>query len=39
VDEGQLNIVTLLSTRLERFPAWLRIVATTRREPDVLNST
>lgn len=35
--EGQLNIVTLLSTRLDRFPPWLRIVATTRREPDVLN--
>jgi len=35
--EGQLNIVTLLSTRLDQFPAWLRIVATTRREPDVLN--
>lgn len=35
--EGQLNIVSLLSTRLDRFPAWLRIVATTRREPDVLN--
>lgn len=35
--EGQLNIVTLLSTRLERFPSWLRIVATTRREPDVMN--
>jgi WD40 repeat protein len=34
---GQLNIVSLLSTRLERFPAWLRIVATTRRDPDVLN--
>lgn len=34
--EGQLNIVTLLSTRLERFPSWLRVVATTRREPDVL---
>ena len=35
--EGQLNIVTLLSTRLDQFPAWLRIVATTRREPDVLS--
>jgi len=37
VGEGQLTIVSLLTTRLERFPAWLRIVATTRREPDVLN--
>ena len=35
--DAQLNIVTLLSTRLDRFPPWLRIVATTRREPDVLN--
>lgn len=35
--EGQLNIVSMLSTRLDRLPAWLRIVATTRREPDVLN--
>ncbi len=35
--EGQPNIVTLLSTRLDRLPAWLRIVATTRREPEVLN--
>ena len=33
----ELNIVSLLSTRLERFPPWLRIVATTRREPGVLN--
>lgn len=35
--EGQLNVVTLLSPRMDQFPAWLRIVATTRREPDVLN--
>lgn len=35
--EGQLDIVSLVKSRLERFPAWLRIVATTRREPDVLN--
>ncbi len=34
---GELNIVTLLSPRLERFPPWLRIVATSRRERDVLN--
>ncbi len=35
--EGQLNIVTLVTSRLQNMPPWLRIVATTRREPDVLN--
>ncbi len=34
---GEVNLVTLLSPRVERFPPWLHIVATTRREPDVLN--
>jgi hypothetical protein len=28
--------VEVLSTRLNRLPSWLRIVATTRRDPDVL---
>jgi len=31
------TIVNLLATRIDRFPAWLRIVATTRKEPEVLN--
>jgi len=31
------NIVDLLTSRLGRFPPWLRIVATTRKEPDVIN--
>src|SRR5271157_352880 len=32
-----LSIVTLLSpSRLDRLPCWLRVVATTRKEPDVL---
>ena len=30
------TIVDVLADRLERLPSWLRIVATTRREPDVL---
>ena len=31
------SIVTLLSpSRLDRLPGWLRVVATTRKEPDVL---
>jgi WD40 repeat protein len=33
---GPVNIVDLLATRLGRFPPWLRIVATTRKEPDVI---
>jgi WD40 repeat protein len=36
VREG-LSIVTLLSpSRLDRLPGWLRVVATTRKEPEVL---
>ncbi len=32
-----LSIVTLLSpSRLDRLPGWLRVVATTRKEPEVL---
>ena len=32
-----LSILTLLSpSRLDRLPGWLRVVATTRKEPDVL---
>jgi hypothetical protein len=32
-----LSLVTLLApTRLDRLPGWLRVVATTRKEPDVL---
>jgi hypothetical protein len=33
----KLTIVDLLSTRLRRLPGWLKIVATTRGEPEVLN--
>lgn len=33
----ELSIVKLLAMRLERFPAWLRVVATTRREVEVLD--
>lgn len=32
-----IGIVQLLSLRLNRFPPWLRLIATTRRDPDVLN--
>jgi hypothetical protein len=31
-----LNIVTVLASRLNRLPAWLRLVATTRKEEGVL---
>jgi WD40 repeat protein len=31
-----LSIVDLLATRLDRLPGWLRVVATTRDHPDVL---
>jgi len=31
-----LNLVEMLAYRLDEMPAWLRIVATTRREDDVL---
>jgi len=30
------NIIDILASRLERLPAWLRIVATTRNEPGVI---
>jgi hypothetical protein len=33
---GRGTIVDLLSTFTERLPGWLRIVATTRKEPEVL---
>lgn len=32
-----LTIVQLLASRLNRLPGWLRIVATTRKEPEVIN--
>lgn len=34
--EGATNLVDLLSARWTELPDWLRIVATTRRHPDVL---
>lgn len=34
---GDANIVTLLAPRLDQFPAWLRVVATTRREQEVMD--
>jgi hypothetical protein len=33
--KGQ-NIVGVLASRLNRLPGWLRLVATTRKEPDIL---
>jgi hypothetical protein len=33
---GGGTIVDLLSTFIERLPGWLRVLATTRKEPDVL---
>ena len=33
---GATNIVDVLASRLERLPAWLRIMATTRNEPAVI---
>lgn len=33
---GTTNIFDVLASRLERLPAWLRIVATTRNEPGVI---
>lgn len=33
---GSINIVDMLASRLERLPSWLRIVATTRNEPAVI---
>lgn len=35
--EGKFNIVDMLSAQVERFPSWLRIVATTRNDSEVLN--
>jgi hypothetical protein len=34
---GSKSLVHLLSSRLDRFPKWLRVVATTRRDPEVLD--
>lgn len=34
---GGTNIVSLLASRLDRFPAWLKVVATTRKEAPVLD--
>ncbi|MEP7304863.1 MAG: HEAT repeat domain-containing protein [Acidobacteriota bacterium] len=36
VRSGELTIVRLLASRIERFPDWLRLIATTRKEPPVL---
>jgi len=33
---AKVTIVDLLATRLDRLPAWLRVVATTRNDPAVL---
>ncbi len=33
---GNTNIIDILASRLERLPAWLRVVATTRNEPAVI---
>ena len=33
---GSVNIVTLLAWRLNHLPGWLRVVATTRQEQEVL---
>ena len=37
LSEPGLNVVQLLATRIDRMPGWLRIVATTRKEPEVLS--
>jgi len=34
---GKTSIVDLLAARLERFPAWLKLVATSRKEQPVLD--
>ncbi|NQT15432.1 MAG: TIR domain-containing protein, partial [Planctomycetes bacterium] len=34
--QGPVNIVDMLAPKMERLPGWLRIVATTRKAPDVL---
>jgi WD40 repeat protein len=36
---GSLNIVTVLASRLNRLPGWLRLVATTRKEDEILRSS
>jgi hypothetical protein len=36
VPSGQSDIVSVLASRLDRLPHWLRLVATTRKEPAVL---
>ena len=36
VPPGQPDIVSLLVSRLDRLPPWLRLVATTRKEPTLL---
>jgi WD40 repeat protein len=38
LSDSALNIVQLLASRLERFPGWLRVVATSRRDPVVRNA-
>ncbi|HLK44679.1 MAG TPA: ATP-binding protein, partial [Acidimicrobiales bacterium] len=35
--DGTTTIVDLLSSRIERLPGWLRVVATTRRDDNVLD--
>ncbi|MBN2684295.1 MAG: WD40 repeat domain-containing protein, partial [Pontiellaceae bacterium] len=37
VAAGETSIVQLLASRLDRLPPWLRIVATTRKDPRVLD--
>jgi WD40 repeat protein len=37
VAPSERNVVDLLASRLDRFPPWLKIVATTRNEAPVLN--
>jgi WD40 repeat protein len=34
---GGMNIVDLLATRIDRLPSWLKLVATTRKEPEVIS--
>jgi hypothetical protein len=34
--KGMMTILDLLVTRLERFPPWLKVVATTQPQPEVL---
>ena len=36
VSSSSTTIVDVLASRIERFPSWLRVVATTRKEPAVL---